>query len=55
MDPALYQHWKRQQADRRKRERQIAARRAPDPPAPPLEPEPDRELEPAPIKKRRPE
>ncbi len=60
MNPAIYQHWKRQQTERLRRERLIAARRAAIA-APPLvlesEPAPPLvlESEPAPPKKRRPE
>jgi len=50
MNPALYQHWKRQQTERLRRERLIAARRAAVV-APPLV----LESEPAPSKKRRSE
>jgi len=50
MTPAIYQRWKRQQTERMRRERLIAARR-PAVAAPPLV----LESEPAPSKKRRPE
>ncbi|MDG4549871.1 MAG: hypothetical protein P9F19_01470 [Candidatus Contendobacter sp.] len=53
MTPAIYQQWKRQQTDRLRRERQIAARRVVVAPEPAPEPEPN--PEPAPAKKRRPE
>jgi len=50
VNAAIYQHWKRQQAERLRRERLIAARRAVVT-APPLV----LESEPAPLKKRRSE
>jgi hypothetical protein len=52
MTPAIYQHWKCQQTEQRRRIRQIAARRA-SVAAPPLALE--SESEPAPPKKRRSE
>jgi hypothetical protein len=53
MNPALYQHWKRQLTERLRRERLIAARRAAASPIP--APDPDPESSTAPAKRRRSE